>query len=222
MIILFLAHITGIVSYAQQFAGKWQEIKRWAAKDSAVNFIDTFRISFIGKDSIKYQQKGVLPFIGSYKAAGNVIVIEDAVRIVVASKGKNELLIIHEGFKRQMVPVANFSDERTQYDSVFINYGNKVDTSVLSGKWIVYKREGPLPEKGYMMMKHIRFSNEKGELSRYNWEGAITDNITYHINNNMLIVRCGSYINIFKILKAQADEMILKDEILSYYLKPAR
>jgi hypothetical protein len=208
---------------SQDLRGRWQEVVRYNENDSIVAFSDTLRIHFTAKDSIRIQQKGTIAYIGRYHVYGSVISMEDILGISVISRSENEMMIKYEHYKMKLKPVLFFADERSRYDSVYIHYGNAVNIGYMKGKWFVYKKEGSMPEKGFMMLQKIYFGeNGSGEVSRFNWEDGVKDSITFFVSNNILYLSSQRFKAQFTIMKAQPDEIILKDEKLTYYLKPSK
>lgn len=208
---------------SQDLRGRWQEVVRYNENDSIVAFSDTLRIHFTAKDSIRIQQKGTIAYIGRYHIYGSVISMEDILGISVISRSENEMMIKYEHYKMKLKPVLFFADERSRYDSVYIHYGHAINNESFKGKWFVYKKEGSMPEKGFMMLQKIYFGeNGSGEVSRFNWEDGVKDSITFFVSNNILYLSSQRFKAQFTIMKAQPDEIIMKDEKLTYYLKPSK
>lgn len=218
LMLLFCGH-----AWSQDLHGRWQEIVRYNESDSIISFTDTLRLHFTGKDSIRIQQKGTIAYVGRYHIYGSVISMEDIIGITVISRSENQMLIRYEHYKMKLKPVPYFADERSRYDSVYIDYGHAISNESFKGKWFVYKKEGSMPEKQYLMLKRMSLAeNGRGEIFRFNWEDGITDSISYQIRENILYISSSDLKAQFTIIKAQADEIIIKDEKLTYYLKPAK
>jgi hypothetical protein len=219
---------------ADQFKGKWQEVKRFYKNQQPASIVDTVFLFFKGdnkaetRDGTKTFMKGDVMI----ETPGNILVVAADVYTIISVSKDTIVLDDQEEFVHTLVKVEKFWHETVGKVAIVSDaFDNPVNPSIqnLMGNWGVYRRQskpGAL-DAGTLLIKHLKIKEAKGantatgEITVYTNQQSEQLSCTVTINGTNMLIKTEKQSWIFPVYKADGKELVFGDKSkLIYFAKP--
>lgn len=212
----------------QQFAGKWQEVKRTNEKGTGVDFSDTLFYNFSGENV--FSRDGVNMSLRGEAVIdpGNILVAAADVFTIKALNNKQAVLddgdyvhtlIRKNSFWYESLPTNAVTQEK-------FTTPISVNTSAITGKWKVYRRDAKPGTNDKVLIRILNITNIKndnnasGEITFYKTEKLETLPCTITLDGGKMHITTEKNTWDVSVYKADGKDLVFGDDSLMYYCKP--
>jgi hypothetical protein len=225
LLLFFLLLSTAALSFAQDYAlsGKWREVRRTDLAGNAVNMSDTIRMDFLTGQEYTWLKKGGFMYRGTYKVENGALDMGSRYFTIV-EQSPNRIVIKDDGATYEFAPYVDPPRATIAREAIAAPVA---DITTLAGKWEVYKGTST------QTMKEIDYTTKVKNLmifdtpdpdgnigyitARKDPEGRPSWKVSRYANN--ILYANGRTARQFQVIKADQNELILKEGPITYFLK---
>ena len=219
---------------AEQFVGKWQEIKRSYKGKADLRFTDTIYLNFLSSSKVITRSGMQTNMEGEVmiESPGNVLLAAADVYTILSVNDSIAVLdnqedLVHTFKKTDQFIFENYGKTPVSQDE----YKTPVTASIsqLLGKWSVYKKiakpgliNPPTNIVSYLKITQKTGENTaSGEVSFYQTDETKHAPCTINVSGSTLNITAGKDTWQFNIYKSNSKEFVFGDtEVMLYFAKP--
>lgn len=210
--------------------GKWQEYSR-QLKDKRriqdVTFNDTLQLKFDVDSTVEIRTSTALFYTANYFFENGIFRLGNRFGFDFFEIGKQEMHLGEANRIHHFKKVSDFYSAPIEYTKPGVEIGGpiSIDYNFLVGKWSTYKKEDKnYNGKHFYLRDLIITEGDKNGfyLAEVNFNSASTvktEKGTLLLRNEQLEIQLENELQIFNIIKAQENEMILQDGERYYFMK---